>query len=456
MYIFAEPVTEEEIEAIQSSTRAKVEKFETEVLGLKREAEEEHEEDEQNWEDIEAKVQEAMNKDESGVDDLTQPTGPDTISVGSDMPDSQDDHGSVDADRAGADRMKGLRGLHNMDNGESDLEATKAEALSDKLSGTLTGITDAGHQSIQELPQPAHQEPAGSEAMARPEPGNAIFSDIGTSELLDSALSEDVAHEPVAAAEPNAQPEDELVSSESSNLDSNETSKSPPSATSSPISSIGSALTTALMDSESKALSFTSHADADFLDDLDNEHTALLADASQKPLLAMTLTIRNKVNGKYVLRPENLSCHAPLSSTVRTVPFKGDTWSIEYSLGTVNNASRAWTLYRSCQLRRKKRLDMRDREEEDSWKDNVYMVKLRELAKQGRRYRRALNKQDEESGRKKVVWGWRIIRSSWQHGQGGTRRMSPRKVVPTAQKGKSEGVKKAILKLRNKEKVPNE
>ena len=439
MYIFAEPVTEEQIEAVQSSKQARIEKFENEVLGLKREVEGEHEEDKRNWEDIEAKVQEEINKDESGVDELAQQIGPDSIGVRSDVPDGHDDQGSVDTDRAGEDGMKGTKELQNTDGWESDLEAGKAEELSDTLSGTLTEVTDVGHQSIQELPQPERQENAGSEAMVGAESAKPIFSNISTSELPDSALSDDVAQKPVAAAEPNAQSEDELVSSDSSIPDSIETSK-PPSATSLPISSIGSALITALMDSASEGLSVTSQADAEFLDDLDDEHTASLADVSQKPLLAMTLTIRNKVNGKYVLRPENLSGHIPRPSIVRTVPHKADTWSIEYSLGTVNNASRAWNLYRACQLRRKKRLDVTDRGEDG--KDNVYLVKLRELAKQGRRYRRALNKQDEESGRKKVVWGGRAVGRGWHDGKGGTTKMAPRKGVPQAQQGKSEGVRK--------------
>ena len=450
MYIFAEPVTEEEIEAVQTSTKARVEAFENEVLGLKREIEDEHQENKENWEDIEAKVQEAMNKDESGVDELEQLIGPESLSVGSDVPDGHVDQGSEDADRARDNGMKRIEELHNTDDGESALEVGEAEAVSDTLTGTTTGVIDVGHESIQELSQTAQQEAVAPETMAGPESGMPPSSDISASELPDSALPDDVAHGPVAAAEPNAQSEDELVSSSASTLDTIEDSTSPSNATSSPLSSIGSALNIALMGSGSEEPPFTSHADADFLDDLDNEHTASLADASGKPLLAMTLTIRNKVNGRYVLRPGNLSRQDLLPSTVGTTPSKADTWSIEYSLGTVNDASRSWTLYRACQLRRKKRLGIVNREEEggDNWKGNLYMVKLRELAKQGRRYRRALDKQDEESGRKKVVWGW-------EDSNGGTK-VDPGKAVPHVQVRESEGERQAASKDQAKEESEGE
>ena len=50
-------------------------------------------------------------------------------------------------------------------------------------------------------------------------------------------------------------------------------------------------------------------------------------------ILAMTLTLRNKVNGSYILRPENLT--------------KDDDWSVEYTLSPVAEERRAWALYQA-------------------------------------------------------------------------------------------------------------
>ena len=95
------------------------------------------------------------------------------------------------------------------------------------------------------------------------------------------------------------------------------------------------------------------------------------------PLIAMTLTIRNKVNDKYVVRPEKLG--------------ESDQWTVEYSLAEIQSASRAWSLYGACQNRRKKKLDDEELSEEDIAR-NYYLRRMRELSDQGRTWR---NKQDQ-------------------------------------------------------------
>lgn len=59
----------------------------------------------------------------------------------------------------------------------------------------------------------------------------------------------------------------------------------------------------------------------------------------QGPLLGMVLTVRNKVNGKYVTRPENLT--------------KDDVWDIEYNIEELPD-ERAARLFEQCKKRRKK------------------------------------------------------------------------------------------------------
>ncbi|KUJ19982.1 Pet127-domain-containing protein [Mollisia scopiformis] len=62
----------------------------------------------------------------------------------------------------------------------------------------------------------------------------------------------------------------------------------------------------------------------------------------QEPLLAMTLTIRNLVDGEYVAQPD-----------AENYP-PGAKWDVEYALAEVQDRDRADLLYKACKLRRKR------------------------------------------------------------------------------------------------------
>ena len=96
-------------------------------------------------------------------------------------------------------------------------------------------------------------------------------------------------------------------------------------------------------------------------------------------VLAMTLTLRNKVDGAFVLRPENLD--------------SSNNWSIEYSLVEVTEGDRAWKLYQACRTRRKKKLDAMP--EEDADKVSYYIRNLRKMSKQGMHWRRRMDEYQE-------------------------------------------------------------
>ena len=96
----------------------------------------------------------------------------------------------------------------------------------------------------------------------------------------------------------------------------------------------------------------------------------------------MTLTIRNKVNGKFVLRPERLTA--------------GDQWSIEYSLTEVDTETRARALYKACQGRRKKKHDKMETKNDEE-RLTGFLRRLRDLSMQGRKWRA---RQDEEDTKK--------------------------------------------------------
>lgn len=87
-------------------------------------------------------------------------------------------------------------------------------------------------------------------------------------------------------------------------------------------------------------------------------------------ILAMTLTIRNVVNGVYVKRPRELE--------------KQDDWLVEYCLAQIPLKTRAWSLYRACQARRQKGLEKEDEQESG----NAYIRRLRKLSASGRAWRK--------------------------------------------------------------------
>ncbi|KAH0366169.1 Pet127-domain-containing protein, partial [Aureobasidium melanogenum] len=103
----------------------------------------------------------------------------------------------------------------------------------------------------------------------------------------------------------------------------------------------------------------------------------------EKPLLGMVLTVRSKVNGVYVERPENLK--------------KNHDWSIEYSL-TELKSGQAWREYRAAQARRRKtyqklnsRLDKSDPDSAELSYNDHYINMLKDLSEKGRKMRATLD-----------------------------------------------------------------
>src|SRR5208282_6692112 len=95
-------------------------------------------------------------------------------------------------------------------------------------------------------------------------------------------------------------------------------------------------------------------------------------------VLAMTLTIRNKVNGEYVVRPTKMT------ST--------DKWTVEYALAEVNS-SRARNLYERAKERRRKALSNEKDDKKNDW-NSQYIENLRRLSQKGREWRRSQNEID--------------------------------------------------------------
>ena len=124
-----------------------------------------------------------------------------------------------------------------------------------------------------------------------------------------------------------------------------------------------------------------------------------------RPLLAMTLTVRSRVNGRYVERPTNLTPQ--------------DRWTLEYSLAEIGLPSRAWGLYEATKDRRRKiydklasfdEMDKMDQETSPLGSSpaslrfkNEYIEKLREFSDLGRQWQEEMDRKEE--GQEKVVVG---------------------------------------------------
>lgn len=99
------------------------------------------------------------------------------------------------------------------------------------------------------------------------------------------------------------------------------------------------------------------------------------------PLAGWTLTVRSKVNGHYLKRPEKLESE--------------DNWQIEYHIADIENES-VWKLYTATKERRRQ-LVGRDAEEEDKGLMNYRKI-IQRYASRGRQWRAKQDQIDEERG----------------------------------------------------------
>lgn len=105
------------------------------------------------------------------------------------------------------------------------------------------------------------------------------------------------------------------------------------------------------------------------------EEAADAAEAKDDELLGMVLTIRNRVNGSYVQRPEELDA--------------ADKWDVEYNLEELSDAQ-AKNLYVPLLNRRKKTLET-DAESKDKGWQWLFEGNLKKTTNQGREFRRKEN-----------------------------------------------------------------
>lgn len=274
MYAFAEPMTEDQVEKIQSTNLAKIEEFER-SLGLNNGAPlKEHVKDEEvGWADIEAIVEEAVTKDELA------PLG-----------------ANVDQESSFAD-ANGLNCDPSHTHKYNDGSLYSDNTIKDQDDENLKASSRIGDDGVDSGDGENHEETRKD----------------NDEQAVDEASDKEFDEE----------------------QDDDETEKN-----------IGEHVDRGTNGNEMERNKKEFGEPSEIHTGSEQSHTigAEAAGARKEPrnapgeVLAMLLTIRNKVNNRYVLRPGKLGAT--------------DDWTIEYSLVEEQSAERAWSLYMGCKQRR--------------------------------------------------------------------------------------------------------
>lgn len=112
-------------------------------------------------------------------------------------------------------------------------------------------------------------------------------------------------------------------------------------------------------------------------------------DASS-PILALALTVRNKVNGRYISGPPDVN--------------RDDEWDIEYAIQEMEDHALAWSRYDACVARRDNAsaFGKDDPEADEKWYQGRFMQELAEWSRRGALWRLEQDEIDRGLGRKEV------------------------------------------------------
>jgi hypothetical protein len=369
MYIFVEPIEEEEIQKIQDTNKAAIEEFESRVLGLHQDkSENELLEEKKNaeWADLRAQVEESMEKDELDAKNARtiaenllarhEVTGLTLEEVEQRVEDflaasqyNENDHEDDEDENDAEDRV-----MEEEEEDEEDEDDENEENDENDEENEEENDEDEDDEDTEEQDTDETEENMSSE--------------INEPKLVETeGLLVDPAEETTDSA---------VVSTEDGPTDTEEHS-----------SREGQDGEPETIESQSPAESpAESHEASDKVNDGDlnvtNEDTAenildIVDEEDSKDILAMHLTIRNKVDGEYVVRPERLSSK--------------HNWTVEYALTEIEEGVKSRNLYKACKARRRTALTKSEQKEEDV-RNNIFIENLKRLADKGRQWRK---QQDE-------------------------------------------------------------
>lgn len=328
MYIFAQPIEEEEVEKIQSSNKDKVEAFEKDVLGLH--SEETEKERAAEWERLQATVEARIENDGDGIGETDTEI----------MLEDKESEGDA-TDSAVADLESDVDELDETNvvvDGETQVDALEATESNNAVRDDV----------VEESFEVETVEP--DESMAAEE-----SVDIETQEEQASTADANGKEEEVFEEDATEEPE-EPVSAET--------------------------LEPELVENED-LVSEQQAEETAAKDAAEIDMMAASGPTNNEPILAMYLTIRNKVNGKTVPRPDDLS--------------PSDDWKVEYALAEIPDRVKAHALLEASMRRRQKALTKRDEDEgQNSW-NSQYLENIRKLSDEGRSYRKEVDEREKET-----------------------------------------------------------
>ncbi|WYZ38801.1 hypothetical protein EsH8_III_000715 [Colletotrichum jinshuiense] len=434
MYIFAKPVTGEEIEKIQTSNQAAIAEYEQQILGLaQEESEVETPESESEqpvgqeeetisvdearnqqwqtqafWEEMQEKVDEAVENDALGISHVREAIQDALEQSGLLKARTPEEaRGYVDGLLEALTRNQATEARDNdaKDEQETDTPANETgistvdSAQGDGLSTLQEGRSSSGEATpvvseITEAQASEDVEIRSDTVVDRNDSESRGSRDLGLKDLIlrvatrvdekpeveEAELPEDDAASDVSKLRTFERILSELVARSRQSQ-----SDSAPSA--SPETEDVSAQSDQDVESSEKSTATSTEALKDSASDAgaqENEETDTELDISQGELLGMVLTVRNKVNGQYASRPDP--------------QFSELNWSLEYSIDEIPT-ERAKTIYKSIQARRKKVLKPdKGTDREKTW-HSMWQGKLDEMSKKGRQFR----KQEDARGRESPV-----------------------------------------------------
>ncbi|KKA27044.1 hypothetical protein TD95_002459 [Thielaviopsis punctulata] len=391
MYFFAKPVTPEEISAIQNANKEEIMRFENEMMAYEDDAvakEPEEETAEETAEETPEQTQPVSETEEADEDEGAWSSE----TVWEEMTSKAEE--AVESDELGLPYVRRAIQIALRQSGllQTDATGEQGREYVEDLLETLTGtqVEDAEAETAEDAETP-EAEPSTDETVqkaieteeatdnARPEhPGQSSLKDLirHFAEQAEPSSSTEQA-EPSASASETTEPPNKLREFErilSALVEKNLATQATKSTEANNESNESV---------ESADSSVPGSADADAT-------TAAGTAASETPetpepleeLTGLIVTIKNKVNGRYVTRPGELN------------PWS--TWNVEYNIQEMDPL-RAHRLYKQVQERRKKTLEKSVIDEtSDSEYARAYTKMLMDYSKKGRRFRSVQDKRARE------------------------------------------------------------
>ena len=363
MYIFAEPVTEEQVAEIQSQKDAEIKEFERNILGLTRGQDSDTNdtpEIDRKWEEIQSDVQKAIEEDESRIDEDTEGTD-----SNSNRPEVFE-QGPLYAGKSASSAGNGANAVsagYEEDEDEGENEDEEEEEEDEENKDDRDG-NDKGK---------------GDFKSGRQEGPDELLIDEAEINATDAFKAEHNV-DGTGTEQNNAAPSEDFpvkVQSITNALREEPNEDDTPSAIS---RQQGQPTTNAEGEGQQEHETRTGQPLPDCMNEEVVQADTAATSSDSEGLLAMTLTLRNKVNGEYVHRPETMGA--------------ADEWSVEYSLTDIS-AQKARVLYNACQLRRKNRMESKLVLDESGVVPG-FIQNLRALSRKGRDWRKKQDKMDEE------------------------------------------------------------